>query len=232
MKKIILLFAVMLFTASMAFAEVVYSEDCTDISDWTITNGADNEATITWENGDSGGRSLTGSSGAWLAADSDENGHGLWLQSTITSGTIDCTGYSNVHLKFIHYYRHYGSQFGKVHIIDSSKADNVVATYNSSSVNGDNVDIDVSAYADNDNSVQIAFEFDDNDSWDYYWLIDTITLEGTQAGAPDAPTNPSPADIATNVSITADIGWTFGADTTTYDLYFDLYLNKLEHQLA
>ena len=43
--------------------------------------------------------------------------------------------------------------------------------------------------------------------------------------APNTPSNPSPADNATNVSINADLSWTGGdpdsGDTVTYDVYFE-----------
>jgi len=37
---------------------------------------------------------------------------------------------------------------------------------------------------------------------------------------PGDPYNPSPANLATAVSVIADLTWSFGANTTTYDLYF------------
>ena len=50
------------------------------------------------------------------------------------------------------------------------------------------------------------------------------------AGAPGAPSNPTPADGATDVSMTADLSWTNGADTDNVDVYFStdesLVINK------
>ncbi len=40
------------------------------------------------------------------------------------------------------------------------------------------------------------------------------------AGAPGQPSNPSPVDGATDVSMTADLSWTNGADTDNVDVYF------------
>ena len=48
----------------------------------------------------------------------------------------------------------------------------------------------------------------------------TVSIFYTQAGAPGEPTNPSPADDATDVAISGDLTWDFGADTDTYDLWF------------
>jgi len=63
----------------------------------------------------------------------------------------------------------------------------------------------------------------------YYWRIDEINAGGTTAGtvwsftttgaAPGAATNPSPANGATNVSITVDSRWTAGTGATSHDVY-------------
>ena len=37
---------------------------------------------------------------------------------------------------------------------------------------------------------------------------------------PGIPTNPSPADGATNVAVSGDLTWDFGSDTDTYDLWY------------
>jgi len=66
----------------------------------------------------------------------------------------------------------------------------------------------------------------------YYWRIDEINAEGTTTGdvwsftteaAPQPPgqaSNPSPADSATDVSITANLSWTAGSGATSSDVYF------------
>jgi hypothetical protein len=64
----------------------------------------------------------------------------------------------------------------------------------------------------------------------YYWRIDEINAGGTTTGtvwsfttivaAPSQATNPSPANSATDVSITADLSWTAGSGATSHDVYF------------
>lgn len=63
----------------------------------------------------------------------------------------------------------------------------------------------------------------------YYWRIDefdgNVTHTGyvwsfTTASVPGQASNPSPANGATEVSITADLSWTAGSDTTSHDIYF------------
>jgi len=66
----------------------------------------------------------------------------------------------------------------------------------------------------------------------YYWRIDEINAAGTTAGnlwsftteaapqPPGQPTNPSPADSATDVDVDADLSWTAGTGSTSSDVYF------------
>ncbi|MHC4739837.1 MAG: hypothetical protein ACYS9Y_13105, partial [Planctomycetota bacterium] len=64
----------------------------------------------------------------------------------------------------------------------------------------------------------------------YYWRIDEINAAGTTAGsvwsfttivaAPAQASNPSPANSATDVSISADLSWTAGSGATSHDVYF------------
>ncbi len=65
----------------------------------------------------------------------------------------------------------------------------------------------------------------------YYWQVDEVGPGGTTAGmlwsfttiAPPPPGpahNPDPADDANNVSITVDLSWSAGANTTSHNVYF------------
>jgi hypothetical protein len=64
----------------------------------------------------------------------------------------------------------------------------------------------------------------------YYWRIDEINSGGTTTGtvwsfttivaAPSQATNPSPADSATDVAVSADLSWTAGSGSTSSDVYF------------
>jgi hypothetical protein len=63
----------------------------------------------------------------------------------------------------------------------------------------------------------------------YYWRIDEINGSGTTTGlvwtfttipVPGPAANPSPANGATDVSITADLAWTAGANATSHNVFF------------
>jgi hypothetical protein len=69
---------------------------------------------------------------------------------------------------------------------------------------------------------------------DYYWRIDEVhgsfiidVIKGDvwsfttdPSAVPTQASNPSPADTATGVSITADLSWTAGSNATSHDVYF------------
>jgi len=48
----------------------------------------------------------------------------------------------------------------------------------------------------------------------------TVTVIYLAAGSPGLPTNPGPADMAQLVDVDSDLTWDFGANTTSYDVYF------------
>jgi hypothetical protein len=54
------------------------------------------------------------------------------------------------------------------------------------------------------------------------FYLDTVAVSDTDPnpGPPGQATNPSPADLATGVSITADLSWTAGSGATSHDVYF------------
>ena len=64
----------------------------------------------------------------------------------------------------------------------------------------------------------------------YYWRIDEVNAAGTTTGTvwsfttivatPGQASSPSPANSATDVSITADLSWTAGSGATSHDVYF------------
>jgi len=69
-----------------------------------------------------------------------------------------------------------------------------------------------------------------NTNTTYYWRIDEKNAAGTTTGVvwsfttvpppPGAATAPSPADTATNVGVTTDLGWTAGSGATSHIVYF------------
>jgi len=50
--------------------------------------------------------------------------------------------------------------------------------------------------------------------------IDQVLITYPQAGLPGVVTNPNPINSATGVALNGNLTWDFGADTSTYDLWF------------
>ncbi len=48
----------------------------------------------------------------------------------------------------------------------------------------------------------------------------TVTVIYLPPGSPGFPSNPTPVDMATLVDLDTDLSWDFGANVTTYDVYF------------
>jgi predicted phosphodiesterase len=82
---------------------------------------------------------------------------------------------------------------------------------------------DVSSIVDTPAKVnQLEFYIENHDN-DKKSLIDHayVVVEWTEApSAPGQAGNPSPVDLATDVSLTADLSWTAGSGATTHDVYF------------
>ena len=65
----------------------------------------------------------------------------------------------------------------------------------------------------------------------YYWRIDAVNISATTTGSvwsfttgappppPNPPTNPSPTNGATGVSVTADLSWSNGGNAASYNVY-------------
>ncbi|MHC4671893.1 MAG: PKD domain-containing protein [Planctomycetota bacterium] len=67
----------------------------------------------------------------------------------------------------------------------------------------------------------ITFERNNNSAAvGHYVYFDNLTVGGSDVLPPGPAANPSPADAATDVSITADLSWTAGNGATSHDVYF------------
>jgi len=196
------------FTTTLA--GIFWSEDCEDISDWTVVNDVLHDGADGWTNTNPGSNSLSGSTGAFLSCDSDANGSGTYTYSTITSPVIDCTGKTNVHLNFLHYFNYIG-EYGTVHVIDG-RADTPVVSYMWDTANSETADIYIGDIADGRNDIQIAFEYNDFGNWYWYWLIDDIVLyEGV---LPNTPIQPVVTIVQDGVNAT--LSWPADADANSY----------------
>ncbi len=168
-----------------------YTEDFSSgwDSDWTVTdNGTAGvcDDLYVWVDNNPGGQSTGGGVTApFLICDSDGPGSGCVgglgpMDGDVVSNAIDCSGRTNVHLKFNHYFRSgsYTTDQGQVSIRIGAGGWNVQATFTED--NSTPQDIDISALADGQSEVYIKFNFYCNE-WAWYWMIDDIVLNGSAA---------------------------------------------------
>ena len=101
--------------------------------------------------------------------------------AVLTTTAINCTGHPLVRLALNEYFRQYvastgvisisndGTTWTEIHHAEAGLTALITATANPLAV-----DLDVSAYAANQATVYLRFEYIGN--WDYYWMIDDIQL--------------------------------------------------------
>ncbi|MBU1508991.1 choice-of-anchor J domain-containing protein [Myxococcota bacterium] len=159
---------------------IIFSENFNTwpLTGWTIVDGG--STTHTWTSSAVGiARTLNGATGTYAKVDSDAAGSGPTLDEQLISPAFDCTGYTTVTLSFRHYYFHTTGQTAVVSIsTDGGTTWNPtpVVSYTASSANGAVANLDISAQAAGQANVAIRFHY--TGSYDWYWLIDDVTVLG------------------------------------------------------
>ncbi len=170
----------------------------------------------------------TSASNGYMMYDSDSTNGGVGGEDAdLITDAIDCSAHSNVHLFFNELLAHYaeiptvsvstdGSTWTQV--FDASAGLN----QNDVTPNPTAIDIDISAIAANQVTVYIKFNF--TGDYDYFWMVDDITLyeqEGTDAFLTSitAPTNSCTLLSATEV-IEVSIYNNGGTDITQFDITY------------
>ena len=131
-------------------------------------------------NGDSLSVTGTTASNGYMIYDSDSAQNSFGGENVdLVSNLINCTGHSTVVLNFNEYLKHFndtatvwvsndGATWAQVH--NSSTG---LATY-AATPNPNNVDVDISAFAANQDTVYIRFNY--KADFAYYWMIDDVQL--------------------------------------------------------
>ncbi|QNR25777.1 T9SS-dependent choice-of-anchor J family protein [Croceimicrobium hydrocarbonivorans] len=139
----------------------------------------------TWAPASSGSQDLDGTD--YMRVDSDANGNGTYMREELVSPKIDASGFAGtLLLEYDHYYRSVGSDTGFVDVWDGTAWVNV-ATYTSSTGAWSapaHESIDISAYANAD--LQVRFDYDDGNSWAWYWSVDNFSIMDVGCLAPSA----------------------------------------------
>ena len=125
----------------------------------------------------------------------------------ITVSALDATN-------FVVAYNYYDAAYSSKATIGTVTGSTI--SYGTESVYNDNIAVYNCAITLNDSKFGIIYQ-DSGNSESGTCIIGQTGLPA----APGTPSNPTPADLATDVALDADLSWTNGAETTTIDLYFD-----------
>jgi hypothetical protein len=169
-------------------ATTIFSENfSTGISSWTIVDNAGGGEI--WEfttTGMSTGTFFlnpvgTTASNGYIIFDSDADGAaGTPENSDITSPVINCSSNSTVFLSFNEFYQEY--QFDSSLVLVSNNGTtwtsfycpDIALNFNQAGPNPNNVTLDISSVAANQSTVYVRFHWQGD--WDYWWMVDDVTL--------------------------------------------------------
>ncbi len=140
---------------------------------WTIVPGGTTADTWFWTPSYSGS-TLDGS--PFMFVDSDGAGIGPTLDEMLYSPVIDAQNAETLYLMFDQYYRHLGSQFGRVEVYDGSDWVTVLnQTVTAGAWGAPNAQmIDVTEYINE--QFQVRFHFNDAGGWNWYWAVDNFAV--------------------------------------------------------
>ena len=185
---------------SSSAATVIWQNDCSNITDWTLANTS--IPPIDWSiemdpaaipvTALSPFNSSTASNG-YLFINSDATGggdnDGTPVECTATSPMIDLTGWPYVQLTFSHNYRWWQddravrvsvdggtswTQYDITSLVGGNVADGYPNLQNSN--NPQNEIINISSIAGDQDSVMVQFYYFDNDIWAWYWAVDDVAI--------------------------------------------------------
>ncbi len=203
---------------------------------WTIIDGGDTEET--WKAvDDSYGYSSPYWTGVFMIVDSALEA--CSMDEQLITHSIDCTGLSDVKLRFKHkfYYWEYG--YGEVGDVDINFGGNTwqnVARYEGASYSG-LVEIDLSNYgADGASNLRIRWRYY-NTEWEWYWGIDDVEIIASSSASTAAPAGDFECDCDVDyddlVALTA--AWTTGPGDDNWDDRCDIaepaddYINERDY---
>lgn len=192
-----LLFAFILIITNHCFAQIIWTDDFSNPSNWSLSNTGTNAAG--WEFSLNPSiipfpsltpmASSTASNG-FLFVSSEANNtsdfDGTDIITTATNVTpIDLSVNPYVKLKYQHNFRWWNDTRGVRISADNGNTwvefemtnENTYSLPSISSENPEKTEIDISSVAGGSSQVLIQFYYDDNDYWGWYWAVDDVSIE-------------------------------------------------------
>lgn len=206
---------------------LIYSNDFSNPSDWTMTNNS--SPSRDWVISTSLPSNLT-NQGFPGAINSTSGGNFAWIDSDGAPGgtqdafltlvnAVDCSSYGTVKLTFQNYHRRYM----ETHTVQVSNDNGATWTEypvnagfltNTTSPNPVTVSLDISSAAANQGNVRIRFRY--RGAWDWFWAIDDVALV---ADIPPAISAFSPLNATPGSSVTIS-GEHFNTTAANNIVYF------------
>lgn len=147
-------------------------------ANWSVVDGG--TSSDTWTSGNPGGRWSSYWTGTFMIVDSDWAGY-VDMNEQLISPSIDCSGFTDVVLKFNHKFRGYsGYEVGDVDVRISGGPWQNVEWYQGADyyVAEGEVELPLSGFgADGASDVQVRWHYYDA-YYDYYWGIDDVQISG------------------------------------------------------
>jgi hypothetical protein len=138
---------------------------------WSIVDGYSDGQT--WTSGNPGSRSNSNWDGPFMIVDSDHAGEAD-MDEELISHAIDCSAYTNVTLKFKHYFNQAQAEVGDVDVRAAAGPWINVARYQAAGASGQ-VQLDISSIAAGRTDVQIRWHYYDANNADF-WGIDDVEI--------------------------------------------------------
>ncbi|MEW5937703.1 MAG: Ig-like domain-containing protein, partial [Candidatus Thermoplasmatota archaeon] len=139
--------------------------------------------------------SICGAGDYAAVCDSDLAGSGVPVDSWIKSPVIDCSAGSNIYLSFYHRYDWFSETSAEgiyVYVANDGSvdaADALVYHQYTADIPLEELELNISSYADGSPSVQIGWRY--VAEYDYWWIIDTVTVEEYTPPPPPPPPPPT-----------------------------------------
>jgi len=159
-----------------------FEDDAFPPAGWTVVN---NGGTCTWVGNDPGGRgNLTGGTGKFAIADSDDCGSGTTMNTDLVSPLSDVSGLTQVYLSFAYDYNFFSS--GEQAAVDVSADGGAtwvnVVTWSTADLRG-LFSQDVTAILGGSTQARVRFHYY-APGWDYWWEVDDVVLGNPVCNAP------------------------------------------------
>jgi hypothetical protein len=149
---------------------------------WTVVN---NGGACAWVGNDPGERgNLTGATGKFAIADSDECGLGTTMNTDLISPPFDVSGLSSVILKFAYDYRHLGSGSASVAVsADDGQTWVDVVTWTANQRGPATFNQDITALVGGSTAARVRFRYL-SPGWYWWWQVDDVVLGNPVCQAP------------------------------------------------